>query len=458
MMGALRLSDLQPVLNGQLTGDASFTQVSTDTRQLKPGELFVALSGEHFNGDAFAVKASELGAAAVVVSEAQAVSTPQLVVADTQVALAQIAQVNREQFFGPLIALTGSAGKTSTKDMLASILSECGDVLSTAGNFNNEIGVPLTLLNLSARHQYAVVEMGAAKAGDIDYLCQFAKPTVAIVTNAGSAHLEGFGSIDVIAKTKGAIFEALDDQGTAIINADDQFAPLWKQLAANAAVKTFSLQDPGADVFATDIQPASVKGLVFELHAQGESRAVTLPLLGEHNIANALAASAAAIAAGATLDQVQNGLSKVKAASGRLRLLTVNDQLTVIDDTYNANPESVKAAIDVLASLSDDSCLVLGQMGELGPQTEQLHKEIGVYAGEKNIKQLIAIGPSADAVAAGFGANAKVCKTQQEVIALCRQQCDQGVVLVKGSRSAAMENIVAGLVPAGSDAATGGFH
>lgn len=462
MMRALRLSDLQSSmpasLQGQLNGDASFNQICTDTRHLNTGELFVALSGEHFNGNNFALKAAELGAVALVVSEQQATTVPQWVVSDTQLALAHIAAINRQQFNGPLIALTGSAGKTSTKDMLSAILSECGEVLATAGNFNNEIGVPLTLLNLSSEHRFAVIEMGAAKAGDISYLCQFAKPTIAIVTNAGSAHLEGFGCVEAIAKTKGAIFESLTAEGTAIINADDVFAEQWRAQAGQARVKTFSVSDSQADVFAAHCQPASVKGLRFDLCANGETVAITLPLLGRHNIANALAAATAAIASGASLQQVQAGLAKVCAVAGRLNLHAVNEQLTVVDDSYNANPDSVKAAIDLLADLSPDSCLVLGNMGELGLQAEQLHYDIGAYAGEKNIKQLITLGPSADAVAAGFGGHAVICESQQQVIEICRQQCQQGVVLVKGSRSAAMENVVAGLIPAGSSATMGSVH
>lgn len=462
MMRALRLSELQSsmpgALQGQLNGDASFNRICTDTRHLNTGELFVALSGEHFNGNNFALKAAELGAVALVVSEQQATTLPQWVVNDTQLALAHIAAMNRQQFNGPLIALTGSAGKTSTKDMLAAILSECGEVLATAGNFNNEIGVPLTLLNLSSEHCFAVIEMGAAKAGDISYLCQFAKPNIAIVTNAGSAHLEGFGSVDVIAKTKGAIFESLAADGIAIINVDDVFAEQWLAQAGKAGVKTFSVGDDRADVFAAHCQPAGVNGWRFDLCANNETVAIELPLLGQHNIANALAAAAAAIAAGASLQQVQAGLAKVRAVDGRLNLHSINEALTVIDDSYNANPDSVKAAIDVLAELGPDSCLVLGNMGELGPQAVQLHHDIGAYAGEKNIKQLITLGPSADAVAAGFGGHAIVCKNHQQVIEACRQQCQQGVVLVKGSRSAAMENVVAGLVPADSNAAMGEFH
>lgn len=466
MMRALRLSEVRSALpaslQGRLIGDASFDCVGTDTRRLNTGELFVALNGENFNGNRFAVDAAEQGAVAIVVSEQQATSVPQWIVDDTQLALAQIAHFNRQQFNGAVIALTGSAGKTSSKEMLAAIMSERGQVLATAGNFNNEVGVPLTLLNLSAEHRFAVVEMGAAKAGDIAYLCQFAKPTIAMVTNAGCAHLEGFGSVEMIAKTKGAIFASLAADGVAIINADDAFAEQWRAQAEHATVKTFSASDSRADVFAANCQPASLAGLRFDLCANGQQIAIELPLLGQHNIANALAAAAAAIAAGASLQQVQAGLAKVRAVAGRLKLHSVSDDLTVIDDSYNANPDSVKAAIDVLAELSTDSCLVLGNMGELGAQAEELHYQVGAYAREKKIKQLIVIGASAAAVAEGFNDRAIVCESQQQVIVSCQQLCQQGVVLVKGSRSAAMENVVAGLLKttasAVSSATTRGVH
>ena len=349
MIRAQRLSDLHAVLpssvQSQLIGDASFNQVGTDTRSLTEGELFIALSGENFNGNNFALKAVELGAVALVVSEQQITDVPQLIVDNTQLALALIAQLNREQFDGPVIALTGSAGKTSTKDMLAAILAECNaspskqssdeycPVLATAGNFNNEIGVPLTLLKLAPEHRFAVIEMGAAKTGDIAYLCRFAKPNIAIVTNAGSAHLEGFGCVEEIAKTKGAIFESLTSEGVAIINADDVFSQQWRAQADQTLVKTFSVNDSRADVYAVDCQPADINGLRFNLCANGEKIAIKLPLLGQHNIANALAASAAAIAAGASLQQVKQGLAKVRAVAGRLKRHTVNAKLSVIDDS-----------------------------------------------------------------------------------------------------------------------------
>lgn len=446
MMASLQLTQINNYLRDQgigteLTGDALIERICTDSRQVKSGDLFVALSGENFNADQFVADVVVNQAGAAVVSERQAVDLPQLVVGNTRLALGHIAAQQRDQFSAPVIALTGSAGKTSTKEMLASILSEQGEVLATKGNLNNEVGVPLTLLNLAPQHQYAVIEMGAAKKADIAYLCQFVKPNIALVTNALQAHLAGFGSKDVIAETKGEIYLGLKGDDVAIINMDSQYASLWLEQAKNAQHKTFSLLDHSADVYAEDIHELS-HATEFLLCAQGKKLAVRIALLGRHNVANALAAAATALAAGVLLENVQLGLAKVSAVAGRLNLIHVNKKLTVIDDSYNANPDAVKVAVDVLVQSDEQSCLVLGDMGELGEDELALHHDVGVYCRNHHVSHLVAIGNLAQEAAAGFGKGALAFETFEHFAAAGLPYCQQGAVLVKGSRSSRMERVV----------------
>ena len=446
MMSALKLSEINERLRAQnlateLTADAEAQRVCTDSRQVQAGDLFVALSGENFNADEFVVEVATKQASAAVVSQKQSVKIPQLVVSDTRLALGHIAAQQREQFTAPVIALTGSAGKTSTKEMLASILAEQGEVLATKGNLNNEIGVPLTLLQLAPQHRYAVIEMGAAKSADIAYLCQFAKPNIALVTNALQAHLAGFGSRDNIAKTKGEIYLGLGVNGTAVINIDSEYAVLWQQQAGKAKQLTFSLVDHSADIYAENIVEHG-RATDFVLCAHGKKQTVQLNLLGRHNVANALAAAAAATAAGASLEAIKDGLEKVAAVAGRLNIIRVNKKLTIIDDTYNANPDAVKVAIDVLAQTDGQTCLVLGDMGELGENELALHHDVGVYCRQQAVSHLIAIGSLSQQAAEGFGADALWFETVEQFQAAGLPLCDKGTVLVKGSRSSRMERVV----------------
>jgi UDP-N-acetylmuramoyl-tripeptide--D-alanyl-D-alanine ligase len=331
--------------------------------------------------------------------------------------------------------------------MLASMLACRGEVLATAGNLNNEIGVPKTLLSLSAEHDYAVIEMGAAKAGDIEYLCQFAKPDVALVTNAAPAHLEGFGDIDTVARTKGAIFSGLGEQGVAVINSDDHYAQLWQQMAGKARVVRFSLQDKNADVFASEIKIDERGVQQFQLHCFGESIAIELPLLGRHNIANALAAAAAAVAVGATLANVRDGLAALQPVAGRLFSHRTKAGGLLIDDTYNANPVAVKAAIDVIAAMPKPAYLLLGNMAELGCEAEAFHAEVGRYAAAAGLAGVLAVGPNAKAVCDGFGnEQALYFDSVATMIAYSREHLLDQVLLVKGSRSAAMERVVSALL------------
>jgi len=454
MIAAMTLSDLSIDTGGELFGDASFERVCSDTRSVIAGDLFVALQGEHFDGHQFLLQAHNAGAVAAVVSKEMVAAIPQLKVADTRLALGLIARANRRRFDKPVIALTGSAGKTTTKEMIAAILAEAGAVLATQGNLNNEIGVPQSLLRINADHQFAVIEMGASHAGDIAYLGRFAEPDIALVTNAMSAHIEGFGDLETVAKTKGEIFESLahnvDNKGVAIINQDDQFYLQWYKQAGKAKVYSFSKLNSAADFYASAITVNAQALTRFTLHTPQSAIVVNSALLGEHNVVNAVAAAAAATAAGASIEQIKNGLEKVQPMVGRLNP-HVFPALTVIDDSYNASPGAVKAAVDVLASFAGQRCLVLGTMGELGDQALQSHLEVAQYARQQGIEQLLAVGEYAAPMAASFGVGARAYKEQMTLldeIALdeIKQLCAVDVVLVKGSRSTRMERVVTALL------------
>lgn len=444
-MSALSLSHVAKETGGQLLGDASFVNVCTDTRSLQQGDLFVALGGDNFDGNRFVAAAANGGACAAIISADADVDIPTVQVTDTRMALGIIARMNRRQFNGPVIALTGSAGKTTTKEMVASILAEMGAVLATKANLNNEIGVPLTLLAIDKQHDYAVVEMGASRAGDIAYLTQFAEPTISVLTNAMPVHIEGFGNVETIAKTKGEIFECLPANGAAVINLDDRFCSQWRQQAGAAVVTTFSKANTAADFYASEIQLHNTGVTSFNLHAQGKNIAINLGLLGEHNIVNALAASVAAVAAGASLAQLKLGLEKVQPVSGRLKPFVHSGQ-TIIDDSYNASPGSVKAAIDVLAGFTGMRCLVLGTMGELGDMASASHREVAVYAREKGIEQFVMVGEYAELAVAAFGAGGRAYVELDQLLSALDVLMPSSVILIKGSRSARMERAVDALL------------
>jgi len=443
MMSAMTLEQLSEVMPvSSVAGNAVFKRVSTDTRDIKEGDLFVALRGKHFNGNEFVGEALNQGAVAALVDQAPCVDMPHLLVGDTRQALGVVARCNRRQFKGKLVALTGSAGKTTVKEMLAAIFSEVAPTLATEANLNNEIGVPRTLLKISPEHQFAVIEMGAAKVGDIAYLCQFAEPDITLLTNAMSAHIEGFGSLENVVKTKGEIFDSTAKDGFAVINWDSPFKAQWLKRAEQSHVKTFSLNSDQADVYATNIELIAGKGAAFTLCCEKGLANIQLFLLGYHNISNALAAAAVAIAAGIPLEKIRSGLEKVKAVAGRLQCLNTDKGATVIDDSYNANPGAVKAAIDVLAECSGKRCLVLGVMAELGDRAAVMHKDVGAYAREKQIEQLIAVGEYAQDVVSGFGQTAKAFANIEQLLDSLGDVERSDVVLVKGSRSARMERVV----------------
>lgn len=441
-MSALSLRVIADVTGGQLIGDdCQVRSICTDTRAITRDSAYLALRGARFDGHDFVAEAQEKGALAAVVSREVSAVLPQVLVADGQRALGQIAALNRQAFSGPVIALTGSCGKTSCKEMLASILGQSFHVLATRGNLNNEIGVPLTLLEIAPEHDCAVIEMGAAKPGDIAYLCDFAQPDIALITNAAPAHLEGLGSLEAVASTKGGIYRALKSSGVAIINGDDSFADSWRASTAAKTVLTTSCRSESADFYAGDIA-VNTNGTTFLLHCpQGEAE-IQLPLLGSAMVANALLAAAAADAAGASLKDIVAGLAAVHPVKGRLSVSHFND-LTLIDDSYNANPASVKAAIDVLAAFPGHRVLVLGDMAELGTDAEALHREVGAYAASAGIEHVLTVGKTSAATAEAAGAIARHHAQKSDLIADLSQLLQPGdSVLVKGSRSAAMDEIV----------------
>lgn len=429
---------------GELMGnDAVVSGISTDTRQIGTGQVFVALTGENFDGNEFVGQACRLGAAAVVVSKDIECDCPRIVVEDTRIALGLIAQAWRRRFAIPLLAVTGSNGKTTVKEMLNSIMSVQETTLATQGNLNNDIGVPLTLLRLRNSHGCAVIEMGANHIGEIAWLSKIAEPTVALVNNAAEAHLEGFGSLDGVAHAKGEIYSGLTEDGIAVINADDAYAGFWQQLCAGKTILRFGLENEAevtADWHAQD------DGSQIELHTPYGDTRINLKLPGRHNVMNALAASTAALAAGAKLVQIRDGLQAMHSVGGRLQIKQGYSGSRIIDDTYNANPGSLRVALDVLNDFNGRHFLALGDMGELGSETEHLHREAGIVARDSGVDRLYTIGGLAHLAADSFGQGAAVYEDQPTMISALRDDLDKDVtLLVKGSRLAHMERVVQAL-------------
>jgi len=453
--------DLQTVAHlagGVLRGEnAIFARVLTDSRALESGALFVALPGERFDGHDFVAEAARRGAVGALVNRAVAVKLPQVVVPDTLGALSTFANAWRREFPGPVIGVTGSSGKTTVKEMLRSILSRLGPCLATEGNLNNHIGVPLTLCRLEATHHFAVIEMGANHQREIAHLAAIARPNVGLVINAGPAHLEGFGGIDGVARGKGEMFQALAPDDTAVINADDRFAALWHGMARLAGrVVTFGMRER-ADVTATHLTAGLTESgftTEFELATPIGQRRVVLGLAGEHNVMNALAAAAAAIAAGATLDAVRQGLAAVRPVAGRFEVKAALGGARLIDDSYNANPGSLRAGLQALANLPGERWLVLGEMAELGPESSRWHVEIGDFARQCGFSRLFAIGAEARHAVDAFGPGAAWFADAEELIAAVRPNLTpQLTILVKGSRVNRLERVTSALVAAGAPAA-----
>lgn len=444
----MRLSEIAQVVSGELIGlDADVGSFSTDTRTLVAGDVFIALSGPNFDANALVLQAAERGAIAAIVSRMDpAAGIPQIIVDDCHQALGRVAAAWRARFPELVrVAMTGSAGKTSTKEMTARIFEQQGETLATYGNLNNDIGVPLTLLRLRDKHQFGVFELGANHAGEIAYTSGLVRPQAAVIINVGTAHLEGFGSREGIARAKGEIYQGLTEDGVAVVNRDDDFAELWLQQLQGRCVLTFS-ERGDADVRATDITSGDMPQYRFTLHVGTQSLPVRLQLLGRHQIMNALAAASLAHACGVPLSRIRDGLEKTRPFAGRTVLHELGQGRHLIDDTYNANPSSMKAAIDLLAALPGRKVLVLGDMGELGDATASGHHEVGEYANMKNIDALYATGQHSGEYAAGFGAQTRLFEDHQALLRALEAEL-QGVVtiLVKGSRSARMERVVQGL-------------
>jgi UDP-N-acetylmuramoyl-tripeptide--D-alanyl-D-alanine ligase len=445
----LKLSELAIHLDAQIVGeDIHFSSVSTDSRSLTNGALFVALTGPRFDGHDYLNSAVESGAVAVVVDHKTAVNCPQLIVSDTRVALGQMAALWRQKSTAAVVAVTGSNGKTTVKEMIAAILGNRGSVLATQGNLNNDIGMPLTLLRLQ-EHQYAVIEMGANHPGEIDYLSKIAKPDVALLNNACRSHLEGFGSLEGVAKAKSEIVSGLAEAGCFVFNADDNFAPYWLGVAGGRKVCTFGVTQP-ADITSSGVATVHWDAAGFSSHfsvvtPQG-AMAVSLALAGEHNRLNALAAIAAALQLGATSEDVVTGLASIKPVKGRLQPRMGRDGVLLIDDSYNANPDSVMAAIDVLATAPGRRFLLLGELGELGEGTTGFYQELGAYAKTSGIDRLCTVGAAGEAVGF-FGLGGVAFDTREQLIETLQQELQSGDrVLIKGSRRAGMELIVNALV------------
>ncbi len=444
------LSDAARRIGVSLHGtDAAYSAVNTDTRNLQKGDLFVALKGENFDGHEFVAKAGALGAAGAIVSQRVDCALPQLVVGDTLQGLQDLAHSWRKDFSIPFVAVTGSNGKTTTRQMLASVLAARGPVLATEGNLNNHIGLPLTLLKLRAAHRTAVTEMGANHHGEIAMLCRIGEPDIGIVTQAGDAHLEGFGSRDGVAQAKGEMFSSLGAGKVAVINRDDFYFPLWQQMAGAASAITFGFSEQ-ADVRAINVaaEPAHAPtSMRFDLQAPGARTTVRIPLPGKHNVSNALAAAAAGISAGLDLQDIAAGLANVQGAGGRVTWKTTPEGARIIDDTYNANPTSVAAALDLLANSGDERIAVLGDMKELGPSAVQLHRDCGTRARSLGIDALFTLGPLAAEASKAFGSSSRAFDALDPLVNELRPLLKPGVtILVKGSRSSRMERVVAALM------------
>ena len=442
----MRAAEVAVLANGRLSGaDAQFTAVSTDSRNIGRGALFVALRGERFDGHEFLGAAASRGAAAALVDRkfAGAFPLPVVIVEDTKAALGELARRWRERFSPVLIAVTGSNGKTTVKEMVAAILRRhAGDgaVLATSGNFNNDIGVPLTLLRLRAEHRWCAIELGMNHRGEIAYLAKLAAPTVALVNNAQREHLEFMGSVDEVAAENASVYDALPANGVTVVNADDAHADYFRSRAGKRRVVDFGLSKAAVTGGYT------LKDVSSELKLKmpdGEA-AATLAIPGLHNVRNALAAAACAHAAGIPVASIAAGLSAFRPYTGRLQVKQAKDGATVIDDSYNANPDSVRAAIDVLVSCPAPTVLVLGDMGEVGPKGPEFHREIGAYARSRGVTELLALGDASTHAVEAFGEGAKHFNDVDELVPAIRGR----TVLVKGSRFMKMERVVAALTGA----------
>jgi UDP-N-acetylmuramoyl-tripeptide--D-alanyl-D-alanine ligase len=452
----MMLSECAEAVQGMLVGeDTAITSISIDTRAIKPGQLYIAIKGDNFDGNEFVDQAEKAGATAAVVHQGVKSTLPHIIVDDTRLALAELAGAWRRSLAGrgsqalSVVGITGSNGKTTVKEMVAAILAVDAAVLFTLGNLNNDIGVPLTLLRLNKQHRYAVIEMGANHAGEIAYTSAYAQADVVIITNAGAAHLEGFGTLEGVAKAKGELIETLKKDGIAVINHDDDYFDYWKAVAGNRQITSFGLND-GADVSAKAIKTGICNEAFvtsFDLVTTVGTVDIILKLAGQHNVVNALAATAAGLALGLSLKQIKQGLESVKPVTGRLQPLVSRLGNIVIDDTYNANSASLKAGLDVLANFTGKPWLVLGAFGELGPDSPKIHEEMGGFIKACGVVRLLAVGEDSKNTVQAFGSGATFFEKQQDLIdALKQELTGDETILIKGSRAQHMENVAAALV------------
>lgn len=439
----MKLSVIAKAISATLTGpDMDLPLIAIDSRKITGGELFVALQGENFNGHDFIEAALQKGAKAVIAAKQPETTLEKnctfLSVADTTKALGELGAFWRSQFSLSMVGITGSCGKTSVKGMMESICQQQGKTLATKGNFNNHIGLPLTLLRLDDTYQYGVIEMGASGIGEIEYLGKIAKPNVTLITNVMPAHLQGFGSIEGVAKAKGEIYDILPKNGIAVLNVDEPFSKQWLSTIDDRKVITYGLAHP-ADVTAKNIvlSPFAVQ---FELHLLHEKQTVTINTPGQHTIMNALAAAAAGHGMGITIGNIVKGLAAFEGVPGRLRSFKGMKGAWIIDDSYNANPGSMNAALDVLANCQGKKLFVMGDMAELGDDAALYHEQIGQRARQKGIESLFAIGKLSQHAVKAFGEGGKIYADKIVLVdELKRQLTHESIVLIKGSRSSGME-------------------
>ena len=450
-MLAVSLKWIAEKVDGVLHGaDITVDSVTTDSRHIESSDLFIALVGPKFNGHDYVSMAEQKGASAVLVSEPVETKLPQIQVQDTLAALGMLGAAIKAEVKPKTVAITGSSGKTTVKEMVSTILSRRGSVLATAGNFNNDIGVPLTLLRLEPQHEFAVIELGANHLGEIAYTTELVKPDVATIVNAAASHLEGFGSLFGVARAKSEIFKGLNDVGMAVVNHDSQFFQFWEGKLKRQNMQSFSQDgDSSSDFYATDITLGLDGCASFLLHTPAGETGVSLSIPGAHNVSNALAAAALAMNVGATLEDVRSGLADMAQVGGRLNVKQLSNQVRVLDDTYNANVASVKAGIDLLASFSGRRVLVLGDMAELGEKARHYHQEVGEYALQKGIQQAYSIGVLSQHASQVFGENGAHFDSIETLVEslhqlLADEQRDI-TILVKGSRSSRMERVTAAI-------------
>jgi UDP-N-acetylmuramoyl-tripeptide--D-alanyl-D-alanine ligase len=454
-MISLSLTELSQAVNGQLIGEnLTINAISIDSRALKTGDVFLALHGPNFDGHKFITQASELGCSAVIVQQTQdKLNIAQIVVKDTHQALGDIGAYVKAKVAPKTVAITGSSGKTTVKEMVAAILNRLGNVLATKGNFNNDIGVPLTLLRLEKKHDFAVVELGANHIGEIAYTAALVKPDVAMINNIAAAHLEGFGDLCGVARAKGEIFSGLNAGGVAIYNQDTLWADKWQWRLTDKQVRRFSCQGR-ADCYSHQEVLDDNGCASFQLITPIGKTDIELTVPGHHNVCNAVAAATIALEFGATLDDIRLGLAAMAAAKGRLNLHQLSRKVKLIDDSYNANVESINAASDLLSSYPGRRILILGDMGELGGEARRYHQEVGEHAKSKEIDDLLTLGVlsqnATDAFYQGHNTQAQHFTSKEKLMSrlqqLLQDEEQQVTLLVKGSRSAHMEYVVADII------------